>query len=334
MTDTVLVTGGAGFLGSHVAEQLVAEGQRVVVLDDLSGGFRRNVPAGAELLIASITEADAIDGLFRRHRFRYVYHLAALAAEGLSHFIRRRNYEVNLLGSMSLINAAVNHGTECFVFTSSIAVHGDGGTPFREDDDPAPRDPYGIAKLAVEHDLRAARDVFGLRHVIFRPHNVYGERQNLSDPYRNVVGIFMAQTLAGEPCTIFGDGTQTRGFTHVSDVAPAIARCVRVPEAMDQVFHVGADRTASVLALAGMVQRALGREVGVRHEPARLEARNAVSDHEKVRKIMGLGDPLSLEEGIARMARWAKGIERRPPRIVGSVEIERNLPPIWAALKP
>jgi UDP-glucose 4-epimerase len=333
MTDTVLVTGGAGFLGSHVAAELVRDGQRVVVLDDLSGGFRRNVPAGAELLAASITDAERIDALFREHRFRHVYHLAALAAEGLSHFIRRRNYEVNLLGSASLINAAVNHGTECFVFTSSIAVHGEGGRPFREEDAPAPRDPYGIAKLAVEHDLRAARELFGLRHVIFRPHNVYGERQNLSDPYRNVVGIFMAQALAGEPCTIFGDGTQTRGFTHVSDVAPTIARSARVPEAMDQVFQIGADRTCTVLALAGMVQRALGVEVGVRHEPARTEAQDAVSDHEKVRKIFGLGDPLPLEEGIARMARWAVGIERRPPRLAGSVEIERNLPRRWAALK-
>jgi UDP-glucose 4-epimerase len=332
MADTVLVTGGAGFLGSHVAAELVAAGRRVVVLDDLSGGFRRNVPAGAELVTASIADAATVDALFRHHRFRHVYHLAALAAEGLSHFIRRRTYEVNLLGSVNLINAAVNHDVEVFVFTSSIAVHGEGGHPFREGDAPAPVDPYGASKLAVEHDLAAATALFGLRRVIFRPHNVYGEGQNLSDPYRNVVGIFMAQALAGQPCTIFGDGSQTRGFTHVSDVAPAIARCVEVPEARDQVFNVGADRTATVLELAGLVQRALGREVGVRHLPSRVEAHDAVSDHGRARRVFGLGEPLGLEEGIARMARWAKTVTPRPPRVIDGVEIARNLPPSWAAL--
>lgn len=333
MVDTVLVTGGAGFLGSHVAEILVQAGRRVVVLDDLSGGFRRNVPEGAELVVESITSAEVVDDLFRKHRFRHVYHLAALAAEGLSHFIRRRNYEVNLQGSVNLINAAVNHGAERFVFTSSIAVHGEGDRPFREEDEPVPRDPYGIAKLAVEHDLRAARELFGLRHVIFRAHNVYGERQNLADPYRNVVGIFMAQVLAGQPCTIFGDGSQTRGFTHVSDVAPAIARSVDVPEAEDQVFHVGADRTASVLELARMVERALGKEVGVRHLPERRETLHAVSRHDKARRVFGLGEPLSLEAGIDRMARWAREVRVRAPRVMSGIEIEKNLPPSWAALK-
>ena len=129
---------------------------------------------------------------------------------------------------------------------------------------------------------------------------------------------------------MFGDGSQTRGFTHVSDVAPAIAASARVPGAWDQVFHVGADRTATVLELASMVQRALGRNVGVEHLPARTEAHDAVSEHEKARKVFRLGDPLSLEEGIARMARWAEGIEVRAPRVVSSVEIARNMPPSWA----
>ncbi|HOQ61874.1 MAG TPA: NAD-dependent epimerase/dehydratase family protein, partial [Vicinamibacterales bacterium] len=190
----VLVTGGAGFIGSHVAERLVARGRRVVVLDDLSGGFAENVPAGAELVRGSITDATLVDRLFEANRFEHVFHLAAYAAEGLSHFIRRFNYTNNLTGSVTLVNAAVNHGTRCFVFTSSIAVYGASPElPMTEATPPHPEDSYGIAKLAVEQDLAAARAMFGLDFVVFRPHNVYGERQNIGDRYRNVVGIFMNQ---------------------------------------------------------------------------------------------------------------------------------------------
>src|SRR5215831_9465479 len=164
--DKALVTGGAGFLGSHVADYLMEMGMRVVVLDDLSGGFARNVPAGVELCRGSIVDESTVRELFARHRFRYVYHLAAYPAEGLSHFVRGFNYSVNLFGSVNLINAAVNHGTECFVFTSSIAIYGAGQCPFREDMAPVPEDPYGIAKLAVEHDLRAASKLFGLKYII------------------------------------------------------------------------------------------------------------------------------------------------------------------------
>src|ERR1700735_3782936 len=153
---TSLVTGGAGFIGSHVADELLALGHKVVVLDDLSGGFEDNVPSGATFVKGSILDHELIDRVFDRHHFTYVYHLAAYAAEGLSHFIRRFNYENNLIGSVNLINAAVNHNVQCFVFTSSIAVYGSGQSPMTEEMTPIPEDPYGIAKLAVEHDLKAS----------------------------------------------------------------------------------------------------------------------------------------------------------------------------------
>ncbi len=138
--------------------------------------------------------------------------LAAYAAEGLSHFIRRFNYTNNLIGTMNLVNASVNTGVECFVFTSSIAVYGPGQLPMTEEMTPEPEDPYGIAKYAVEMDLLAAqRDVWPRLHHL-RPHNVYGRNQNIGDPYRNVIGIFMNQIMKGEPMTIFGDGEQTQGL--------------------------------------------------------------------------------------------------------------------------
>ena len=188
-------------MGSHVAEHLLRLGHQVVVLDDLSGGFEDNVPSAATFVKGSIMDHDLIDRLFQRHSFDYVYHLAAYAAEGLSHFIKRFNYNNNLIGSVNLINAAVNNKVKCFVFTSSIAVYGAGQSPMLEDMIPQPEDSYGIAKLAVERELHVTHEMFGMDYVIFRPHNVYGERQNIGDRYRNVVGIFMNQLLRGEPMT-------------------------------------------------------------------------------------------------------------------------------------
>src|SRR6201988_555453 len=244
--STSLVTGGAGFIGSHVADELLSHGHKVVVLDDLSGGFEDNVPSGAAFVKGSILDTELIDRIFDRYSFSYVYHLAAYAAEGLSHFIKRFNYNNNLIGSVNLINAAVNHGIKCFVFTSSIAVYGASQSPMSEDMIPVPEDSYGIAKFAVEQDLRVSHEMFGLDYIIFRPHNVYGERQNIGDRYRNVVGIFMNQLLRGEPMTMFGDGTQQRAFTHIDDVAPIIAACVDYPSSRNQVFNVGADTPYTV----------------------------------------------------------------------------------------
>src|ERR1043166_3600134 len=147
-----LITGGAGFIGSHVASHCLNLGHKAVVLDDLSGGFVDQVPDGAEFVEGSVTDQDMVAGLFRQHRFDYVYHLAAYAAEGLSHFIRRFNYNNNLIGSINLVNEAIKSNVKCFVFTSSIAVYGAIPPPMREDSIPQPEDPYGIAKLAVEMD--------------------------------------------------------------------------------------------------------------------------------------------------------------------------------------
>src|SRR6202453_4351983 len=252
-TPTSLVTGGAGFMGSQVADHLLRLGHDVVVLDDLSGGFRDNVPAKATFVEGSVMNHELINRLFDRHQFDYVYHLAAYAAEGLSHFIKRFNYNNNLIGSVNLINASVNHGVKCFVFTSSIAVYGRNQLPMSEEAVPQPEDPYGIAKYAVELDLKEAHEMFGLNHVIFRPHNVYGENQNLGDRYRNVIGIFMNQIMQGQPMTIFGDGSQTRAFSYIDDVAPVIAASIARPQSYNQIFNVGADKAYSVLELAQVV---------------------------------------------------------------------------------
>src|SRR5256886_17308044 len=154
MPMKVLVTGIGGFVGAHVCRECLRAGVEVVGLDDLSGGFKRNVPEEMQFIEGSVSDDELVEKLFKKERFDYVYHLAAYAAEGLSHFIRRFNYNNNLIGSINLINAAVNHNVKCFVFTSSIAVYGAGQSPLSEDMAPIPEDSYGIAKLAVEQELR------------------------------------------------------------------------------------------------------------------------------------------------------------------------------------
>jgi UDP-glucose 4-epimerase len=329
MSRSVLVTGAAGFIGAHVARHCLALGQRVVGLDDLSGGFRENVPEGIDFVAGSINDPALLARLFEAQRFQYVYHLAAYAAEGLSHFIRRFNYQNNLVGSVNLINEAVKHEVECFVFASSIAVYGAGQTPMSEELVPQPEDPYGISKYAVELDLKAAHEMFGLPYMIFRPHNVYGELQNIADRYRNVIGIFMNQVLQGQPMTIFGDGSQTRAFSHVDDVAPTMARAPGVAAAYNQIFNIGADQPYSVLELAQQVAHAFGVRPDVKHLAARNEVVHAFSIHDKAARYFGASPSVTLEQGIGRMAHWVKQRGPSTPVTFGEIEIRKGLPPSW-----
>jgi len=325
-----LVTGGAGFMGAHVVHALLNRGHEVVALDDLSGGYEDNVDARARFVLASVTDEDAIDRLFEAERFDHVYHLAAYAAEGLSHFIRRFNYTNNVIGSVNLINAAVNHSVDCFVFTSSIAVYGAGQTPMIEDMIPQPEDPYGVAKRAVELDLAAAHEMFGLDYVIFRPHNVYGEYQNIGDRYRNVLGIFINQIMQGKSLSIFGDGEQSRAFTYVGDIVGPLVDAPFVDGARGETFNVGADTPHSVNRLADVVREAMGvpgHEV-IHHE-ARNEVVDAFSDHSKLARVFGEQPVTSLEEGVQRMVEWAREHGPRPTPAFTGIEVEKNLPPSW-----
>jgi len=328
----VLVTGGAGFIGSHLAEALVGRGFQVVVLDDLSGGFLENVPEGARFVRASINDVKLVNRLFESERFDHVCHLAAYAAEGLSHYIKRFNYSNNLIGSVNLINAAVNNAVRSFLFTSSIAVYGSHPElPLREDTPAHPEDSYGIAKLAVEQELRVSREIFGLDYVIFRPHNVYGERQNIGDKYRNVVGIFMNQILQGRPMTVFGDGTQTRAFSYIGDIIPILVEAIDKPEAYHQVFNIGADQPYTVNELAEAVARAMGVAPEIVHLSPRNEVWSAYSSHEKVERIFGPQAKHSLDEGLRRMAGWVREHGARESQVFGQIEVRKNFPVAWLA---
>ena len=326
------MTGAAGFIGSHVVDACLDLGMEVVATDDLSGGYRQNVADAARWIQGDLRDARFVNSLWDDGEFDVVYHLAAYAAEGLSHFIRAYNYRTNLGASVNLINAAVRYEAQRYVFASSIAVYGSGQLPMTEGMIPRPEDPYGVSKFAVELDLAAASDLFGLRYTIFRPHNVYGERQNIADRYRNVIGIFMNAVLRGEAMPVFGDGLQTRAFTHVSDVAPVIARSALMRNTVDQTFNIGADQPHTILELAHEVARAFGVPCAVRHLPARREVVHAFSDHTKLREAFAPPAPMSLTDGIQRMATWVKDNgPRQPVDFSGTIEITKGLPPSWQA---
>jgi UDP-glucose 4-epimerase len=331
----IVVTGGAGFIGSHVAHALLHAGHRVLVLDDLSGGFEGNVPTEADFERRSVT--DNLDSLFEQFKPDIVYHLAAYAAEGLSHHIPVFNYTNVLLGTANVLAAGYRVGITDFVFTSSIAVYGHAQdrSGFRETDLCIPCDPYGVAKLACESHIRVFHSYYGRpSYTIFRPHNVFGPHQNPSDPYRNVVGIFMKNAVAGEPLPIFGNGSQTRSFTYISGVAKCLAEAPFVAEASNQVFNIGTDERMSVRDLAGHICRILGVREDLVFLPARREVIHAHADHSRVRNVFPkvLAESPTLVDGLVATADYVKS--HPIPRVTecpSAIEILDQLPPSWAA---
>jgi len=329
MNTTSLVTGGAGFIGSHIVNHLLKQGHKVIVLDDLSGGDKDNINPAAIFYEGSILDVDLINTLFEKYKFSYIYHLAAYAAEGLSHFIRNYNYQNNLIGSINLINASINHNIKCFVFTSSIAVYGTNNLPLTETQYPQPEDPYGIAKYAVELDLLNAHKMFGMDYIIFRPHNVYGKHQNIGDKYRNVVGIFMNQILENKPLSIFGNGEQTRAFTHIDDVAPYIANSVNIANARNTIFNIGSDTVYSVKELAVAVSKAMRVELNINQLEKREEVTHAYANHKKFDTVFNPQQQVSLELGLSEMAEWVKIHGARFSKEFQNIEITKKLPESW-----
>jgi UDP-glucose 4-epimerase len=319
----VIVTGGAGFIGSQIAARLPGSH----IIDDLSGGYRRNVPEHSTLHEVTLTDAAAVDRVFDEVRPELVIHCAAYAAEGLSHWMRRYCYTQNLVSWANLANAAVKYGTRKVVVLSSMAVYGSQEPPFSEDMWTRPEDPYGAAKAAMETDVRALGEVQGLDWLIIRPHNVYGPRQNLADPYRNVVAIFMRQALAGKPLSVFGDGQQVRAFSYIDDVAGAIAD-LATSKASGEIVNVGGEEPIPILTLAKRVIYATGSTAGITHLAPRHEVRDAYCRHDALRRLLGRWEPTDMTVGLRAMAEWARGLEIGPMRSY-DYEVTERLYEAW-----
>jgi len=317
----IFVTGCAGLLGANYTRHLLANGHHVVGIDDLSGGYKAFVAKGEnfEFKKFNLERRKKVVELFEEHNPDVLVHFAAYAAEGLSPFIRNFNYRNNLICSANLINECINYKTK-MIFTSSMAVYGGQQTPFTEDKQPQPIDPYGVAKYAVECDLKMAQEQFGLRYNIVRPHNVLGKYQNIWDRYRNVIGIFIRKTLNGEPILVYGDGEQTRAFSDIQYYMEPFD--ILLTEHDGEIFNIGADKFFSLNQVAETVQaigKKYGYEVPIEHGPPRHEVKHAYCDHTKAKNLLKFQDNTRLEELIEDVFVWAM---KQPKRKVKDMEYE------------
>lgn len=329
-----IVTGGAGFIGSHVANNLLNMGHKVLVIDNLSGGSIDNIPTKADFELKSIN--DDLENIFLSYKPNIVYHLAAYAAEGLSHHIPKFNYENNIIGTINILNASYKAKATHFIFTSSIAVYGHpyDNKYFTESDRCLPCDPYGIAKLACEFHIKSFVNYYkGIRYTIFRPHNVYGIHQNISDPYRNVIGIFMNRAINGLPLPIFGDGSQTRSFSYIDLVANCIVSAAFTEKAINQTFNIGEDNVLSIRELAELISTILGVPLNIEWLPPRKEVDHAHCMHEKAKAVFAdmFQSSVSVKSGLSIMAEYIKRKAIPPTSECPSlIEINDNLPKSWA----
>ena len=317
----VFVTGCAGLLGANYTRHLLQNGHEVIGIDDLSGGYKAFVPKGEKFSFVKLNleRRKKLVDLFEEHKPDLLFHFAAYAAEGLSPFIRNYNYRNNLICSANLINECIKQNTKV-VFTSSMAVYGEQEPPFTEDKRPQPIDPYGIAKYAVECDLKLAHEQFGLRYNIVRPHNVLGIYQNIWDRYRNVIGIFIRKTLNGQPILVYGDGEQTRAF---SDIKYYMEPFDLLHNDFDgEIFNIGADKYFTLNEVAETVQKVgnkYGYDVPIEHGEPRHEVKHAYCDHTKAKSMLQFSDGTNLEELIESMFVWAM---KQPNRKVKNMDYE------------
>jgi len=326
---TVLITGVAGLLGANFAKYLLDKGYTVVGIDNLSGGFKSSVDDRVDFYEVDMIENADVDAVFKHTSPDFVYHFAAYAAEGLSPYIRRFNYMNNVVASANIINACINFNVKKIMFTSSMAVYGHGNPPFEEEQIPSPEDPYGIAKYAIEMDLKLAKEQFNLDYAIIRPHNVVGLYQNIWDKYRNVIGIWIRQSMKGEPLTIFGDGTQVSAFSDIQYYMDPFEKLMS--HYSGEIFNIGADKYWTIndaADLVAKVAREFGYSPGIQHLEPRNEVHTAYSDHTKAQQLLGFEDKTDLESTIKEMFQWA---EAQPYHSVEKFdyEISKNLYSYW-----
>ena len=328
--ETVLITGVAGLIGSRFADWLIENHPElnVVGIDDLSGGYIENVHPFVKFYQMDLQDVR-IREVFEEHKPTYVYHLAAYAAEGLSPFIRTYNYKNNLVSTANVINECIRHDVKRLVFTSTMAVygHGDGGI-FDETQTPKPIDPYGVAKYGCEMDIQIAGEQHGLDWCIIRPHNVYGNKQNIWDKYRNVLGIWMYQHLNGDPMTIFGDGSQERAFSYIDDSLEPLWRAAIYPEASKQIINLGGIEGISIKDASDVLLDVVGGGKVI-HLEKRHEVHVAVPTYQKSIDVLGFEYKTNLHDGLSSMWEWAKRQPMRDRFVWSEYELDKGIYSFW-----
>ncbi len=324
----ILVTGGAGFMGSWLVDELLERGHEVTSVDDLSGGFMRNVSKGCKFVKMDMRDSKKVDRVVKGQDV--ICHLAAYAAEGQSVFSPREINDINIKPMNNLLVSAVNHDVKKLLFTSSMAVYGSQKAPFSESMPAKPDDPYGVGKLYCERMLQIFSNVYDFDHVILRPHNVYGERQNISDPYRNVLGIWINSIMRGKPPYIYGDGNQTRAFSYIEDITTPLANAVESDKPNGEVINLGGHEPITINKACGVVLGMMESKL----KPVYLEERPCEVKHawcttEKSENLLGYKDNHSLLVGLKKMISWAKTVGEQKPSYRIPLEITKKAPKVW-----
>ena len=327
----ILITGIAGLLGSRLADWIVDNTDyKVVGIDDLSGGFSENINRKVQFYKFNLNDLEALKGVFKKENIEIVYHFAAYAAEGLSPFIRKYNYENNLINSTNLITCAIQYNVARFVFASSMSVYGDKyEPPFSEDLKQAPIDPYAVAKYAVELDLEIAFRQHGLKYTIIRPHNFYGINQNIWDKYRNVLGIWMYQIINKQNPTIFGDGTQVRAFSYVDDSVIPFWNASQRDNCVGEIINLGGIKEYSVNEACDTLINVTGLNIKPVYLEPRHESKYAWSTWEKSVRLLDFKHKVDLQEGLSIMWDWANKQPNRERFTWPKYELNKGIYNYW-----
>lgn len=326
----IIITGAAGMIGSVLSRYFLEKGYSLIGLDNLSGGFIENVPNKVKLYINDICDSQAINKIFETERPNFVIHCAAYAAEILSPFIRNYNYQNNLIGSINIINACINYDVQKMINFSSFATYGEGNPPFKETHIRNPKDPYGIAKLAVEMDLREAYEHFGLKYSTILPHNVVSKYQNYWDKYRNAIAIWIRQSCEGEDITIYGDGLQTRAFSDCKFLCNPVEKLLYNFD--NECYNIGSDNPITINDAANLVLK-IGKEFKFDKSKLifldkRKEVVHAFCSHEKAEKDLDFKDQTDLENLIRDMFNYYLKIEKKEIKYM-NYEINKNMYSFW-----
>jgi UDP-glucose 4-epimerase len=327
----VLITGVAGLLGSHFSRHLLDNGYMVIGVDNLFGGYEENIDKRIMWYNRNLDDYNNLQIIFEREKPDYVYHFAAYAAVGLSPFIRNFNYVNNILCSVNVVNCCIKFGVKKLIFSSSMDVYGDQVPPFTEVLTPQPMSPYGIAKYAVELDLKNANEQFGLNYTIIRPHNIIGIYQNIWDKYRNVIGIWIRKAINNEPLLIYGNGLHSRAFSDVKYYMKPFEQCMLNANTDKETINIGADKVYSLNDIASLVVKtaeSFGIKAEVKHVESRHEVLHAFCNHDKAKKILSFKDETIAEIVIKDMFAWAMKQPNREVKIM-KYEIDKGLYSFW-----
>ena len=328
---TTFVSGVAGFLGSHLADALLAEGHEVRGCDNLVGGYRENVPTHVEFFQVDCEDLSSIREATRG--VDVVYHAACLPYEGLSVFAPYMAAKSTYEATASLLSASLSNGVRRFVYFSSMARYGaQERLPFTEDMDPKPQDPYGISKLASEMLLCNLAETHGMEWVILVPHNIIGPRQKFDDPYRNVASIMVNLMLQGRQPFIYGDGSQKRCFSYVGDILPCLVRAGFYQAVVSNVLNVGPDEEfVSINELARISAELLGFDLKPIYLAGRpQEVKYANCSANRARQLLGFRTQTSLREGVLSIIEYIRA--KGPKGFVYHLELELHslgVPPTW-----